>query len=160
MLFFCLWRITHKHFLFNVPESWFEFANCALFFPVFASVFLLPPPPPAHWGRGVQEPACGQRGSGGNTSDNKPSWSPSQTSHISNAAHINDTKLKCNIEKTPLFYSVSTSVSTAVNPPDTHEIISEWWITDLGIKATALLEEGWNCVYSIHHVAQVLTPFL
>lgn len=48
---FFLWRITHKHFMFNVPESWLEFANCALFW-VLASVFCLPPRPPNHWGHG------------------------------------------------------------------------------------------------------------
>lgn len=55
---------------------------------------------------------------------------------------------------------MSTDVSTAVDAPDAHMIISEWWITDFGIKAAALLEEGWNRTYSIYHVTQVLAPFL
>lgn len=64
VLFFCLWRIPHKHFMFNAPESWFEFANCTLFLGIRLRLLFT-----------TQEPACSQRGRGGNTSDNKPPWS-------------------------------------------------------------------------------------
>lgn len=46
-----VWRITHKHFMLKVLESWLEFANCNLFLGIHL-LLLFTARPPNHWGRG------------------------------------------------------------------------------------------------------------